>query len=341
MTRYVIIGAGAIGVTFAAELQRAGRDIVLVARGGQLDALRAGKLHYVRPDGSRYLDLPTAGGPAEVNLTPDDVLVLATKTQDAEDAIAAWAWRPVGGGPRSAAASLPVITLQNGLDAERTALRRFRTVFGAVLWVAASYVQDGEVAAAGGPAPGAMWLGAYPDGPHPGLAAIAADLRAATFEVQVVEDLSRWKAAKLLASATFVLDALYQPGELRDRAAGLLREEATEILTASGLGIADMNAESSVDLDRVRTRPASRRRHPGNSSWQSLTRAGSLETDFLNGEIVLAARLAGRSAPGHEAVLERMHRARREDTAARSLSDDDLLTVLPQLGAVAAGSPAR
>jgi glycine/D-amino acid oxidase-like deaminating enzyme len=42
--RYVIIGAGGIGVTFAAELHRAGRDVVLVARGAQLDALRSGEL---------------------------------------------------------------------------------------------------------------------------------------------------------------------------------------------------------------------------------------------------------------------------------------------------------
>ena len=32
MSRYVIVGAGGIGVTFAAELQRAGREVVLVAR---------------------------------------------------------------------------------------------------------------------------------------------------------------------------------------------------------------------------------------------------------------------------------------------------------------------
>jgi thiosulfate/3-mercaptopyruvate sulfurtransferase len=33
-TRYIIIGAGAVGVTLAAELQRAGREVLLIARGG-------------------------------------------------------------------------------------------------------------------------------------------------------------------------------------------------------------------------------------------------------------------------------------------------------------------
>ena len=165
MTRYVIIGAGAVGVTFAAELQRAGEDVVLAARGAQLAALRAGTMRYVRPDGTRTLSLPAVGGPAELELTGDDVLVLATKTQDAELAAADWAWRPVrqaDGSYRTAAASLPVVTLQNGLDAERTLLRRFATVLGGVLWIPATYVRPGEVISAAAPAVGVVWLGAYP-----------------------------------------------------------------------------------------------------------------------------------------------------------------------------------
>jgi len=340
MTRYVIIGAGAVGVTFGAELHRAGRDVVLAARGAQLAALRAGTMRYLRPDGARTLDLPAVGGPGEIDLTSDDVLVLATKTQDAGPAAADWAWRPVrqpDDSHRTAAASLPVMTLQNGLDAERTLLRRFATVLGGVLRVPATYVRPGEVASAGGPAGGVVWLGAYP-GPavpleHAGLLeGIAADFRAAGFDTQVVPDISRWKAAKLLASTTFALDALYQPGDLRDRAAALLREEAREILTAAGQPIADMQAESTADLTRFGVQPIPGHER-GNSSWQSLTRSGSLETDFLTGEIVLTARLIGRRAPASAAVMERVHRAQLDGTPARSLGPDDLLELLPQLQA--------
>ena len=41
-TRYVVLGAVAVGATIAAELHRAGVDTLLVARGAQLAALRAG-----------------------------------------------------------------------------------------------------------------------------------------------------------------------------------------------------------------------------------------------------------------------------------------------------------
>jgi thiosulfate/3-mercaptopyruvate sulfurtransferase len=332
--RYVIVGAGGIGVTFAAELHRAGRDVVLVARGVQLDALRSGELRYARPDGTRRLDLPAVGDPGEIELTAGDVLVLATKTQDVEPVIAQWARRPVrqaDGAVLSAGISIPVLTLQNGLEAERAALRRFGTVLGAVLWVAASYVRAGEVSAPGWPAAGVVWVGAYPGGAHPAAAAIAADLRASGFEAQAVDDIRRWKAAKLLSSVTFALSALYPAGELRDRAADLLREEAREILAASGQDIADIARESAADTRRATPRRAEGPAYGGNSIWQSITRSSSLETDFINGEIVLAARLLGRGAPANEAIAERAYRAARDGGTAGTLDADDLLTVLPQL----------
>jgi 2-dehydropantoate 2-reductase len=336
VSRYVIVGAGGIGVTFAAELQRAGREVVLVSRGAQLAALRNGELRYARPDGTRRLDLPAIGGPSEIELTPDDVLVLATKTQDVEPVIAQWAPRPVRHGDgtvSTAGASLPVVTLQNGLEAERVALRRFKTVFGGVLWIPASYVRVGEVSAPAWPAVGIVWIGAYPGGAHPRLAAIAADLRASGFETQVVEDIQRWKANKLLSSVTFALAALYPPGELRDRAAQLLRAEAREILTASGQDIADVEREGTVDTGRVRVSKAANVEYGGNSTWQSITRSSPLETDYLNGEIVLAARLIGRTAPVNEAIAERADRVWRDGTGAGPLGEDDLLATVPQLRA--------
>jgi ketopantoate reductase len=204
-------------------------------------------------------------------------------------------------------------------------------VLAGVLWVPATYTTAGEVISAGAPAAAVIWLGAYPEGSHPRLAAIAGDLRAADFEVQVVPDIIRWKAAKLLGSVTFALTALYRPGKLRDQAAGLLRAEAREILTAAGYGIADVDAESTADLTRLAARPVAGRAPDGNSTWQSFSRSSPLETDFLNGEIVLAARLLGRTAPASQAVAERARQAWRDGVAPGSLGPDDLLAVLPQL----------
>src|SRR5579872_4601121 len=126
--RYIVIGAGAIGGKLAAS----GHKVVLVARGAHLDALRTKGLTLATPDGTSTLDIPAVAGPAEVSLREDDVLILATKTQDAEPLLTEWAWRPMrggtvaggrGAGGRVAAGSLPVLCAQNGVASERIALR--------------------------------------------------------------------------------------------------------------------------------------------------------------------------------------------------------------------------
>lgn len=337
MTRYVVVGAGAVGATLAAELHEAGIPTVLVARGAHLAALRAHGLRYRRADGEHVVALPVAAGPDEVDLVDGDVLVLATKTQDAEAAVAGWAWRPVerAAGPEgivtgaTAAELLPILTLQNGLDAERVALRRFATVYGAVVWSPASYLTPGEVVSPAAPAVGVVWVGRYPTGPDARLAGIAADLRAAHHLVEIVDDVPRWKAGKLLSILPNALDALYAPGPLHDRAAEALRAEARAVYRAAGITPVDPATATALDLSGFSVRRAPG--HTGRSTHQSLTRGVPPETDFLNGEIVLLARLHGSGAPRNEAVSARLHRAVAEGTPPGSLGEDDLRAVLPEL----------
>jgi thiosulfate/3-mercaptopyruvate sulfurtransferase len=339
MTRYVIVGAGAVGVTLAAELSSSGKEVVLVGRGRQLELLRTGQAHYFTPDGSHTIDAPAVSGPGELTLTNADVLVIATKTQQAAAVIDEWAWQPVSGTVQPAAETLPILTLQNGLDVERTALRRFATVIGAVVWVPSTYVADGEVSAPAGPARGVVWLGTYPDGPAPAVAtSIAADLQSSNFEAQVVDDLSRWKAGKLLSSVTFVLDALYAPGPDREWAANLVQAEAREILAGAGLDPANLRTESTARLDRFVPRHIEGHERGGNSTWQSLRRARGVETDFLNGEIVLLARQQGRRAPVNEALVARIHQSLRDGTASEWLSREDLLQLLASANVVVDGA---
>ena len=49
--RYIVYGAGGIGASLGAQLARAGREVVLIARGAQLTALREKGLEYVTPEG--------------------------------------------------------------------------------------------------------------------------------------------------------------------------------------------------------------------------------------------------------------------------------------------------
>jgi thiosulfate/3-mercaptopyruvate sulfurtransferase len=333
MTRYVIIGAGAVGATVAAELHGAGRDVVLIARGQHLELLRARGLDYIRPDGTRRLDLPVAGGADEVALRPGDVLVLATKSQDTEAALQEWAWRGVGSS--SAAELLPIVLLQNGLDSVRSARRRFATVVDAVVLIPSSYLDPGEVVSPSTPTVGAIFLGSTgpgtaSGGPDDVAESIARDLRQSSFAVRVVPDIARWKAAKLVANIAHNLDAIYSPSPLRARAEAILQDEARGVLAASGIDVAELGPDA-IDLSGFSVQKIEGYERGGSSTWQSLRRTGSNETDFLNGEVVLLARLGGLPAPANAAVQARVARAAREGTAPGSLGDDDLLRTVPAL----------
>ena len=64
--RYIVYGAGGIGASLGAELHRAGRPTVLIARGAQLAALREKGLEYVTPGGREQLAIPVVGHPGEL-----------------------------------------------------------------------------------------------------------------------------------------------------------------------------------------------------------------------------------------------------------------------------------
>ena len=325
--RFVVIGAGAVGASIAAELHRAGVDTFLVARGAQLAALREDGLSYVRPDGTHRLRIPVG---TETDLTDRDILVLATKTQDTEAAVREWAWRPVkrsDGTTGTAAADLPIVTLQNGLDNERTALRSFANVIGGVVWIPATYVVPGEVVNHADPVPAVLWLGRYPSGAGAGADRIAAGLRRGGFTVNEVGDIAGHKAAKLLGNLVNGLDALYRPSALRDAALERLRAEGRAVYAAVGITPVDRppSGFGAVEI------PGYAR--AGNSTRQSLARGASTEIDFLSGEIVLLGRLYGVPAPANAAVQARLHRAVAEETAPGSLDDADLAAILPAASA--------
>lgn len=308
--RYVIIGAGAVGGTIGGLLAEAGRDVVLVARGAHLEAMRAGGLHLTTPAGARVVHAPVAAGPQDVELRPDDVLVLAVKSQDTAATTAQWAGRAVAGG-RTAGEDLLLVCAQNGVDNERTALRRFARVAGMCVWLPATFLEPGRVSAAGSPVTGVLTLGSVPAGePDPDLAVVAADLEAVGFRAPVAPDVLAWKYAKLLSNLGNAVEALCGPvrGAAKDLAAAATTE-ARDVLAAAGIAPVDPAVEAGArDGFTLVPLPGVDRR--GGSTWQSLVRgAGSVEAAYLNGEIVLLGRLHGVPTPVNATLLRLVEQA--------------------------------
>ena len=132
--RIGIIGAGALGGTFAALLARAGHDIEVTARGAGLAAIRAGGIRL--SGGYGEASVAVEANPALLH-RPDLVLV-CTKAQDAAAAIEANAALVDG---------VPVVVVQNGLDGVDTAARLLPAspCFGVLSIIAANYTEPGIV----------------------------------------------------------------------------------------------------------------------------------------------------------------------------------------------------
>jgi 2-dehydropantoate 2-reductase len=305
--RYVIIGGGAVGGALAAQLAPTGRDVVLVARGEHGKRVATDGLRVRRPGRVDVVELTVASGPDDLALREGDVLLLAVKAQDAEAALATWAWEPVhddtGAVVGTAASALPVVTFQNGVVTEDLALRRFERVYGATIAIAASFLTPGEIVSPSQDPVGLVWLGRHPHGSDEAQPVIVADLDEAGFAAFSVDDTRAQKAAKLLGNLANGLDLLSGPDDLRGEANRRLRDEGLAVLTAAGIalppnGQLDFHGVA-LTVDPVEDHEAGRR-----STWQSFARGASSEVDYLNGEIVLLARRHGVDAPLNQRLQE-------------------------------------
>jgi 2-dehydropantoate 2-reductase len=310
--RYVVIGAGGVGAAVAAGLEEAGIPVVLVSRGKALAAIEAHGLRYRQGSRERTLAVDVVDGPRSLTLTRSDVLVLATKSQDAAETLAEWAWAPVGSD--SVGARLPLVILLNGLEAERIALRYFDVVVGATTLVAAKHVVPGEVEVANSPRTGQVVLGAYPNdrlAPRATQVAaeVAADLRRANWLTEAVPDVTRWLAWKALVNVTFAVSVLDGPEDRLDALRQGIVAETREVLELAGYAFADPASEVSYDAKDAAVAPGGGYAPGQQSIWQSFARGSGSEVDFLNGEVVLQARLHGIDAPLNRALQQVLGRS--------------------------------
>ncbi|WP_084955779.1 ketopantoate reductase family protein [Thermoactinospora rubra] len=315
--RYVIIGAGAVGGTIGGELFRSGQEVLLVARGAHHAALREGGLRLLTPESVEVLQVPCADSPVETR--DDDVLIVATKSQDTIAALEPW--------PRH----LPVVCAQNGVANEAMALRRFERVYGVCVWLPAAHLEPGVVAAYGWPYAGMLQVGRYPQGVDDLAERLAADLAKSRFAAEAVPDVMRWKYGKLLGNLGNAVEALCGHADGTAELAERARAEGRTVLSAAGLAHTSPQEERDKRGDQVDLRPIGGAPRGGGSSWQSLARGtGSIEADYLNGEIVLLGRLHGVPAPVNEVLQREAVRAAREKLPPGSLPVDRLRELIDE-----------
>ncbi len=313
--RYIIYGAGGIGGAIGGRLFKHGREVVLIARGDHLEKMRSDGLRLISPSDSDLLDVPVAGHPTEIDWQPDDVVILTMKTQHTQAAL---------DDLRAAAGDVPVVCGQNGVANERMAARTFTCVYGMVVVLPAVFLEPGVVMINADTVGGMLDCGGYPRGVDSVIEGTAADLNGSGFSAQPDENIMRLKYAKLLSNLANAVQAICGT----DAAAGdIVREVRSEALAtydAAGIEFSpeDLGRRSS-DLTYGQIEGQTRQ---GGSSWQSLARgAGSIETDYLNGEISLLGALHGVPTSYNRMLQETAAEAARERRVPGSYSVEELV----------------
>jgi 2-dehydropantoate 2-reductase len=106
--RFAIVGAGGLGGYYGARLAEAGNEVAFIARGAQLEAMRANGLKVFSPLGDVHLkDVTATNDPREIG--PVDVIVVAVKTWQVADAARAM--------PPMIKANTVVVPFLNGVEA--------------------------------------------------------------------------------------------------------------------------------------------------------------------------------------------------------------------------------
>lgn len=310
--RIGIIGAGALGGTFAALLWRAGHEVEVTARGAGLTAIAADGIRLSGGFGDVHAAVAVGTG---LTVRPDLVLV-CTKAQDAEAAIAA---------NRELVDGAPVVVVQNGLEGVDTAARMLpaSACLGMLSLIAANHTQPGVVHVT---ATAESYLGRG-DGPADAESRRVAGLLSDAVPVVAIDDFRGAQWTKLVVNMVNAVPAIVGAdlGAVVDDA-GLLRamtasmRECVRVGIArgvrfgalNGLDDASLRAFASSPLDPATAVPKALVLRMGwrtnlGSTQQSLRRGQPTEIDFLNGAVVREAALAGLDAPVNAALTALVH----------------------------------
>jgi 2-dehydropantoate 2-reductase len=193
---------------------------------------------------------------------------------------------------------MPVVCMQNGVENERRVLRHFTNTYGMCVMCPATHLTPGVIQLHSAPVSGLLDLGRFPSGLDDAGSDIAAALDSTAFQSVARPDIMRWKYRKLLMNLANAVEALCGPDGRFSPLAREAQREGKEAMAAAGIDVASSEEDRERRGDHIQLRNTTSGEWSGGSSWQSLARGtGSIEAEFLNGEIVLLGSLHGVTAP--------------------------------------------
>jgi 2-dehydropantoate 2-reductase len=293
--RLIIYGAGGIGCVMGGHLYLKGQEVVLIGRPGHVNAINEKGLKFITPMGTHMLSIPAVTGPEQIEFGPDDAVCLTMKGQNTEGAMKDL---------KAVVDDIPVFCFQNGVRNEEIVSGYFPRVYGAMVRVGSVYLEDGEIIARRDP-PGWFIIGRYPTGKDEVAEKVAEHLRTASFYVRTSEDAMPYKWGKLLGNLGNAIGAITNArwGEM-GHVMQAAQKELTDLLAEADIHWISQEQVSQEWPEISEPLRGSISSEAQSSTWQSLAREqGTVETDFLNGEVVRLAGRLGKQAPINETLM--------------------------------------
>lgn len=295
----VVFGAGAVGTFFGGLLSRGGQNVHFIARGAQLEALRADGIRIEstilgRVDVSPIAAAADASEVAERLRGDADIVLVCVKAHQTAGIVADLS-RLVG-------ANTAIVTLQNGVESDEVLAARFGDdrVYPAVVYVGATVDQPGVVSHV---AAGTIALGMRSGGNAARLGQIRDALAASGQPVRISPDIRRDRWRKLLWNASFnTVSALTDriPRELlalpETRALlSAIMNEVVAVAQAQGIGLSAHDVNDQITwterADAIRT-----------STMVDRQRGREMEIDPLIGVVTRKGREHGVPTPCSDAI---------------------------------------
>jgi 2-dehydropantoate 2-reductase len=297
--RFVVFGAGAIGSGIGGHLHRTGHDVLLVGRPAHVDRIRLHGLQLVTADETYTLSPAAVSSAASVGFTAGDVLLLCVKSQDTDRALVEI--RAAGGDPQT----LPILCCQNSVTNEPAAARYFKRVYGVLIVVPGIFLEPGVIFNNSLGNAGFIEVGQFPDGADALSQDVAGALSAASYAAYANPKVMATKTGKMFSNLGNAMGAITDGQGDSTNYMAQVRREAERCLRAAGIAFEPPDAFEKRSREQHRQSPLPPGVRNLGSSWQSLQRGlGTIEADYLNGEIVRLGRIHAIPTPYNEVLQE-------------------------------------
>ena len=229
----------------------------------------------------------------------------------------------------TAPAEIPVVSLQNGVANEPAYLRWFPNVYGICVMAPTAHIEPGIVQAMSSPIAGLLDIGRYPSGVDDTAATVAAALSGSGFESVARPDIMRWKYRKLLMNLGNAVDATCVRDDDAATLMKLIGAEGKACLDAAGIEYVSREEDRERRGNRLTVGRIAGQDRGGGSTFQSLARGtGTVEVDYLNGEIVWLGRQHGVPTPANELIRQVANEMAHAGAPPRSITARELLDQL-------------